>query len=367
MIVRTLYQHILKEKLLLVLFWYHILFVFLAYKIRVDRGISDAHFYWGKTFDIHQFVWFDFLYFGTDFILFLNYFFIKLELPFIFGFLLYGCVGFLGILQFRKFLYVVVPTPVLLKNIDLRLLLLFLPNLHFWTAGLGKEALCFLSIAVIFLKIAEQQYTSWKLFVALFFLIVIRPHIALMLLFSVYVGFLIWGNWTMKKKLLSLLFATAIFVGLFKMFLILAELDTFRWDKLMLYNSTSLLSFDDTNTYVPIVEYSYPYKVFTFYFRPLFFEIPTFLGAAVGLENALVLVFHAFAFAYGLYRYKTLKFSFMFKVVLLYAFVAGILIVQRYSGLGIFIRTKVMIQPFVLVVLLSLFSQNGGALFKKDT
>ena len=351
-------QHgVMNRTILGLLFLYHSFYIYAAYAVRVKRGNSDAHFYWGKTFDIHNYGWFDFFSFGSDFVLFVNYFFIKSGLPFAFGFILYGSIGFLGIVQFYRFLNLAVPDFFRIGNFDTRLLILFLPTLHFWTGSLGKEAICFLCIATLLLKIAQRDYQNISFITAALFLVVLRPHTALMLFFSIYVCYLLWGNWNIKIKGISLVAALLVFVGLFKMFMVLAQLQTFEWATLMRYNRTSLLSFQDSGTYVPIAEYGYPYKLFTFYFRPLPFEIPTFFGMVLGMENLVVLLLH-FLTVVLLIRYgRRVHFGMLFKILLLYAIVSGILIVQRYSGFGIFARTKIMIQPFVLVALLSVLAQ----------
>ena len=50
----------------MLLFVYHLLFIIIAYKLRVDRGVSDAHLYWGKKFDFDQYQWLDFANYGTN-------------------------------------------------------------------------------------------------------------------------------------------------------------------------------------------------------------------------------------------------------------------------------------------------------------
>ena len=84
---------------------YHFFFVVLAYYYAIHHP-ADSQLYWfRKEYTTHK-NWLDFLNVGTDFILFINYPFAKfLQLPFWFGFLLYGAIGFVGILQFKKLAY----------------------------------------------------------------------------------------------------------------------------------------------------------------------------------------------------------------------------------------------------------------------
>ena len=78
-------HYIEANKWKLLLFCYHLVFIVFAYKLRVFRGISDAHFYWAQNFDIDKYPWWHYAHYGTDFILFLNYPFIQMGLPFWFG------------------------------------------------------------------------------------------------------------------------------------------------------------------------------------------------------------------------------------------------------------------------------------------
>ena len=87
------------HKIYVLLFLYHLAFIIFAYQLRVSKGNSDAHLYWGKTLILDGHSWFDFASHGAKFIVFLNYPLIKLGVPFWAGFLLYGIIGFFGILK----------------------------------------------------------------------------------------------------------------------------------------------------------------------------------------------------------------------------------------------------------------------------
>lgn len=340
-----------------ILFGYHLLFTFMAYHFFKEKG-GDAAFYWLQLKASESKDWLDFFNYGSDFMLFLNYPFAKLfHLNIAFGFFLYSCIGFLGIFQLYRLLRFHIGDRLLFFGINWLPLLLFLPNLHFWTAMLGKEALCFLFIATVLLELSKGKYTSIALLSSFLLLTVIRPHVSLMLFFSVFTGFFFFGKWTLKTKLIAFAIAAVVCSGLFYMFLQLSEIKSLDFERIRRFNVFSLMSFKDSGTYVPIIEYSYPYKLFTFYFRPLFTEIPSLYGIVLGLENVLVLTAHLLAFVLFLLHYKKLVFPLVFKVILIFALISGVLIVQRYSGFGIFARTKVMLQPFVMVVVLWIFAQ----------
>jgi len=173
---------------------YHLIFVVVAYYYTLQHK-GDAYLYWFQK-SKQDGSWFDFLNVGTDFILFVNYPFAKgLGFPFFLGFLLYGALGFLGILQFQKLSYQILGAKQFkIKQINVLPLLFYLPNLHFWTANLGKETLCFLWLSTLFLKLAKKEYMSWVLWMSAFFLFMLRPHVFLMLLIPVTVGMLFFSQ-----------------------------------------------------------------------------------------------------------------------------------------------------------------------------
>lgn len=53
------------------------------------------------------------------------------------------------------------------------------------------------------------------------------------------------------------------------------------------------------------------------------------------------------------------------KTVFLFTFIASVLYIERYANLGIFMRTKIMFQPFMTVALLMII-QQGITLMKQE-
>src|SRR5436305_7608651 len=104
-IVFPIYLRINYSKIILLLFVYHSIFVF-TYWYELRNCGADACIYWFKTrFSIDDKTWFGYFGLSTNFMLFLNYPLVKfLKLDFLYGFMLYGMIGFLGILNLYKIL-----------------------------------------------------------------------------------------------------------------------------------------------------------------------------------------------------------------------------------------------------------------------
>ena len=340
------------------LFLYHTLFTILAYKyIQVNSG--DANLYWfqnnakylkGKT-------WLDFFNYGTDVILFINYPLANiLKLPVWFGCIIYGTIGLFGIFQFKKLVESWMPNSIKIFDFNVLLLLYVMPNLHFWTATIGKEAICFLCIATILLKVFQNRYASWQLVVGALLLLLIRPHVFLMLGTSIIIIELAYNSWSFKKRLMAFLTSLMGVVLSFYMFLQLSKIKILNWERLKHFNDYSILSFKDSGSYVPMLEYNYVEKIFAFYFRPLFFDTDHMYGLVLSIENLLYLLLHIFVLFIVVKYWRVFKTDKLFKIILLFTIISVLLYVQRYAGLGIFVRTKVMIQPFTIMALVWLLN-----------
>lgn len=338
--------------LLLFLLGYHLIFTYFSWNYFAKNG-GDAAFYWFQTDASRNRVFSDLFSYGSDVILLLNYLFAKvLQWDILFGFLLYSFIGFLGIIQFYQLGKILLQGKTSLYGIDCLFLLLLLPNLHFWTAGLGKEALCFLLIATVLLEIARHRYQSFPLVLSFLLLLAIRPHIALFLLTAIaLVCFFSTSLKPKQKMIFGLFFLIGTAVAVY-MLLQLSEIRYLDWNRIQRFNEYSLVSFKDSGSYVPMLEYFYPYKLFTFWFRPFPGEYTTFLGWGLGLENMVWLLLHGIALFLVVRKWQQLHFTLVMKIIVLFAVISGVIIVQRYSGFGIFARTKIMMQPFAGLVLL---------------
>jgi hypothetical protein len=177
-----------KSKVIVVLFFYHLIFIVLSYQYALSHP-SDSGAYWAQKLDITKYSWLSFAHYGTDFIFFLNYPLLKLGFPFWLGFFLYGTIGFLGVLKWMQWAQIVLGDKLYVKRVNILYLLFFLPNLHFWTATLGKEPLVFWAIATIFYAITIQKYKSVAFIIASILLVIIRPHVAMMLLAELQLSF----------------------------------------------------------------------------------------------------------------------------------------------------------------------------------
>lgn len=346
-----------KGTFLLFLFLYHLGFTILSYQYAGSHK-GDSHLYWARTFDINSYSWSDFASLNTNFILFINYPFIKLGLPFWFGFLLYSTIGFLGILQFIQWAEFAFKDGFKFKGINFLYFAFLLPNFHFWTATLGKEPLVFYSIASIFYGLISKKFYTASFTIGSILLVIIRPHVAMMLFTSVAIVLFFQKGNNLKKKVAIGLGSFSLVLFLFYLSLKLSKINYFNWTRINYFNEYSILSFKNSGSYVPVLEYNYFHRFFVFNFQPLFFDSDTIFSWLASIENALVFSFHLLALFFVLKFYNRIHFQEWMKIAFIFALISTFLYVQRYANLGIFMRTKIMFQPFVVISLFFIIKQG---------
>ncbi len=340
----------------LFLFFYHLCFCFLAYHLRVVRGISDSHFYWAQYTNLTNHSWFDYADYGANFILFLNYPFLRFGFPFWFGFFLYGIVGYLGILQWMQFTERIIGG-IYFKGYNFLPFIFFLPNLHYWTATLGKEPIVFLSLAILFNFVVDFKGKKAPIVLSFLFLLLIRPHVALLFLISLILILLFQKSYSLKRKIIFSIVSLSLFSVLLPMVFRLVTVKYWDWNRILYSNHYSVLSFRNSGSYVPMLEYPIWYKFFSFNFRPLFFDSNSIWAFFASLENCIILLLHLITLVVILMYYKNIIFPEWMKVVLLFSLVFSLVYIQRYANLGIFMRTKIMFQPFLIVGFISIIQQ----------
>lgn len=364
MLVKKTFFFFKSNKSNLVLLLYHLFFVYLAYIIRVEKGHSDAHHYWGIGYEIKSYPWSHFFSFGTDFMIALNYPMIVYDFPFWFGFLLYGLIGFYGIILYMKWAKVILENRIKIGSYNFFPVLFYLPNLHVWTANLGKESLIFLALAGIAYSSLCFKKRWYYALLGAFLLFIIRPHVALMLSLACFLVLVFSNRITFKNKIIGLLSVSFFIFTTLYYSLQLLRVRTFSWDKIMSRNAHSLADFKRYGgSFVPMQDYSYFFKWFSFNFRPLFFDAKSFLQIIASVENLFMLLLVVVTLILYLRYFKFINLMFWHHIIIAFAFVSTVIYAERYANLGIFMRTKVQYFPFLLIVCFSILFQIKSKFF----
>jgi hypothetical protein len=347
------------KKLMNGLFLYHIFFFGVYYTYALFNN-SDSKAY----FDRPQYSdnWFDYFGTSTTFIDFLSWPFINfIGFNYEMMMLLFSWLGYLGFVYAYMFFRENIPIKItVFKNFDFLVLILFLPNMHFWTASLGKGAPIFLGLMMFAYAIKNPKSRLITLLLGSALIYFIRPHVFLFVAAGTVLGYM-----TGKEKI-SFGKKLFIYVGMIGALILMqdqilgmagledsenlvSDFENFSDDR-----SQSL---SESGSGVAIADYPLPLKLLTFWFRPLFFDAPGILGLIVSVENLIYLLLFV----------KILKKDFIsflkkspvtVKMSLVVFFLSSFALTFVMSNLGIIMRQKSMVMYFMFFVIYYYLAQK---------
>jgi len=338
----------LSRKTLNNLFLYHLLF-FGVYYVTTTFSASDSKEYYkqasyiGNSFDI----------FGNTSTKFIDNFsapFVSIGLSYESMMLLFSFFGYIGFVFAYLFFRENIPVNVtVFKKYDLLELLLFLPNMHFWTASLGKGSLIFMGLMLLAFSFKKPTQRIVPLVIGGFFVYMIRPPVMLFILSGVMIGLL-----TGREKLgvgtrIILVFASIAFLySASSTILGVAKINENTEnivEDFQDYANTQSDRLETSNSGVAMQSYPLPLKFFTFWFRPLFVDSPGVLGLFSSAENLvyLLLFFKIFNKRFVVFIRKA---PYMVKMSAITFLVASYAMTFVMSNLGIIMRQKTMVMYF---------------------
>lgn len=342
------------KKLGLSLFWYHFLFG-LIYFLYTLSNRSDSRQYFRRTSDSDIYKnWFSAYNTGTPFIDFISYPFVQLGFNYEMMMVLFTWFGYIGFLYFYIYFRENCQFKHKFGKYDLITVLLFLPNMHFWTASLGKGSMIFMGMGMAIYGLSKLQKRKIALIIGLLIVYHVRPHVFLFMILGMIIG-LFTGRQKVpawQKYLVVVGGAVAMFF-LYDKILAFAGLDSedvvASFDQ---FANTRSKELSKAGSGVDISNYPLIFKLFTFWFRPLFVDAPSALGIFVSFENLICVIITA-----KLFNKNFLPFIFkgpaLMKTSLVIFIVASIALSTTMSNLGIIIRQKSQVMYFFFFVVLA--------------
>ncbi|MHA7131839.1 hypothetical protein [Algoriphagus namhaensis] len=354
----------LKAGLLNQLYWYHMLFglIYWTYA-QLNRSDSVSYFLSYK----HYYRWMDAFEPGTLFIEWVNYPFAK-WLGFNYDMMMFFStwVGFFGFVYFYCFFKENLRFNPKFEGWDAITLFMFLPNMHFWTASLGKGAYIFAGLGILTYGLSWPGKRIPHLLIGGFICYMIRPHILFAVLIGMGVGFILGREKVpVYQKYLAALGGIAISIFVYEDLLVFLGYDPNNvlqsFEEETALNSQRLQS---AGSAVSMDSYSLPMKLFTFWFRPLFIDSPNALGIAVSFENALYIYMFSKIFKKSFIDYIKVAPA-MVKMSAVVFVSISISMTFVMSNLGIIIRQKSQIMYFMLFVIVAFMDWEKTNRIKK--
>lgn len=355
------------------LFVFHLLIgIFFYAYILSSRG--DATSYWFVT-GYSDFSFDDVLLkmkrSATGYLLLLNYFPARvLNLSFFTGSMLYTVLGYIGFVYFYAVLKENIPNFSLLKQVKILSVpvfptLLFLPNLHFWSSGVGKDTLLFFCIAIFIFSMKNIKKRFLNILLAILLSLMVRPHITVFFIMAFGIGYSLDKKLQAYKKFFIFLIFIGGLVVMYDYVLQFVQLESLDSESIEKYSTNKVASLGRarTGSSIDTSSYSYPLKIFTFLYRPLFVDGLSVLNTVASFENLFLLLF-----TFKLLMNSPIKAfkdsSFLLKGIFVF-FVLGSLSFSLILGnLGIMLRQKV---PFIIsLVIFGYWVLMYNKLYKKN-
>ncbi|MFC5190311.1 hypothetical protein ACFPIK_00925 [Algoriphagus aquatilis] len=354
----------LKAGLLNQMFWYHIFFG-LVYWTYTQFNRSDSVMYYQSHH--HYQNWFDAFVPGTLFIEWINYPFAK-WLGFNYDMMMFlsTWVGFWGFVYFYCFMKENLRFNPKFEGWDAITIFMFLPNMHFWTASLGKGAYIFTGLAFLTYGLSWPQKRIFHIVLGSFICYMIRPHILFAVLIGMGLGFVLGREKVpLYQKYAVVVFAIGMSVFVYEDLLVFLGYDPNNvvqsFEEETALNAQRLQS---AGSGVDMASYSLPMKLFTFWFRPLFVDSPNAIGLVVSMENALYIYMFSRILKKSFIDYIRIAPA-MVKMAAVVFISISISMTFVMSNLGIIIRQKSQIMYFMLFVIVAFMDWEKTNRIKK--
>jgi hypothetical protein len=355
------------KKLMNRLYWYHLVF-FLIYFAYATFEASDSKAYYVDAGIVRE-NWTSLFLTGTKFIVFVANPLVQFGLSYISVMLIFAWTGYVGfVFAYLFFKENITINVTVFKKYDLLKLLLFLPNMHFWTVSLGKGSLIFMGLMLFAYALRFPQKRIFALLLGGFLVYMIRPHVMLFVLVGVMVG-VITGKSKLGAgiKLLILVVSIAFLFAAKDSILSVAKLQDSEnvvqdFDQFALEQSGRL---ETSGSGVQMSSYPLPLKFFTFWFRPLFVDSPGVLGMFSSAENLIYLLLFAKIANRRFLRFIT-KAPYLVKTSLIIFVLTSFALTFVMSNLGIMMRQKSMVMYFGFFVIYYFLASEKYQLLQKN-
>lgn len=306
---------------------------------------------------------------GTMFMYAFNYLFSNLlNMSYFSNTLLFSLFGFMGLTFFYLVAVQTVPYNKIISGYVLFPLIFFLPNLHFWSSGVGKDTTLFLCIGMFTYGLMKPFQRIPLLVLAGLLSMAIRPHITLFLMVGFGLAYVFGGKVSPAQRFIFS--AAMIAVGLAILpsvmeFAKIEEASAEGFDKFAT-GKAAVLSRSSAGSAIDISSYPFPLKVLTFWFRPALFDVKNINGLIAALENLLLLI--VFIKAMRTSPIRAFKAApFVIKGLVIFLVVGTLAFSQSMGNMGIMIRMRNMFLPGMIIYLMWIFSYEQQLLRNRRT
>lgn len=227
----------------------------------------------------------------------------------------------------------------------------------FWGAGLNKEGIALLGIALLFFSIKDYNVDKKQLIFSIILLMLSRPHIGIIAIISIFLGIISGKN---ARNVDRIIISTAALVSLsilIPFVLIYGGVEELSSSYIAEYTDVRSEIYADTNGYINIIDLSPPLRILSYLIRPFPWEARSVLQLLASFLNISLII----SFILMIRRFYNSKLSFLLVSQVSYiTFITGSLILlgMTTSNLGISNRQKWMVVVPIIMFIISRFEKN---------
>ncbi|MEN5086555.1 hypothetical protein ABE426_08800 [Sphingobacterium faecium] len=338
------------------LWLYHLLFGFIYYYYVSAQGGSDSLKYWDEAKDLTGDMALQLLFekHGTSIMYVLNYIPSNLmNLSFFTGTILYCFIGYMGFVYFYKIAFDLIPYNYKMGPIYLFPSIFYLPNLHFWSSAIGKDTLLFFCVGLFAYSLMKLDKRIIHVLFSLLLAYLVRPHIALFLLLSFSMAYLMNNKIASYKRIILFGLMLAGGVVMLPSVLEYTKIEELSVQSYESFSETKVknLSRAHTGSSVDVSSYPLPLKIFTFLYRPTFIDIQSVTALLAAIENFLLLILSIIVLCRK--PIKTFKAApLIIKGLVFFLMIGTVAFSMSLGNLGIMLRMRNMFLPGMLIFIL---------------
>lgn len=288
---------------------------------------------------------------------------------FVGGFVFFSWLSFWGLYYFFRAFRVGIPDG---DTTRYALLLFLLPSMLFWPSSIGKEAWMTLVLGIATygsaLLLARRRGASIYLILGLAGVLVVRPHMALLVIAGLALGYLLRGRGSQRMVAMGRV-RTVLGIGVigFATLLIIRRVsEFFGIDEFNLDTAVDTLEYAEGQTSTGGSEFAgggpslrnLPINIVTVLFRPFAFEVSNIPALLAALEGTFLMIL----FILALPRLRTIPRRLRKQPYVTYCLTYAILFCFMFSAFqnfGLLARQRVLVFPLVLVLLALPFATDG--------
>ena len=170
----------------------------------------------------------------------------------------------------------------------------FMPSISFWSAGIGKDSIAFLSVGLVVWGIQNLSKRLWVVIIGITAMTLVRPHIAAFIILSIGISILFSRKMSFALKIFIAL--VSMLAAYFIIPLVLQKLgleDLSSASQLEQYFEKRQGYNLDGGSSINIADMSVPMRLFTYLYRPFFFEAHSAAALISSFENIVLLALSA--------------------------------------------------------------------------